>query len=179
MIPLILYAAFALLLLAAALRLLAPSGHEVARTLLPAEVPADYFPVHCRYFPQMRQLFSEEDAAFLATRGSPALRRRWKADRKRAARFYLRGLRQDFAGLNRLARALARYSAQLQAWQQAQVVWMNLRFQLLYRVALAHILLGLPAGEELQRVARMVGSLSGRLEKAGLHLASTSGALTP
>jgi hypothetical protein len=127
----------------------------------------------------MRLVFSPEDAAFLEARGSRSLVRRWKADRRRAARMYLKALQQDFAGLNRLARMLARHSAHLDARQQAQVLWLSLWFQLLYRVALAQIFVGLPAAWELHHMTRLVGSLSGRLEKAALTLEQSSAALIP
>jgi hypothetical protein len=173
MTELLLYATVVLLLAAAAkffLSLPAESGPGTQdRTA--------FFPVHCRYFPQMRQLFSREDAAFLAARSSPALLRRWKAERRHAARLYLKSLRDDFVALNRLARTLARHSARLDARQQAGVLWVNLRFQLLYQAAQAQIRLGLPAGAELQRIAWLVGNLGGQLEKAAFSLSTSPGTI--
>ncbi|HUK54175.1 MAG TPA: hypothetical protein VL099_12870 [Candidatus Binatia bacterium] len=179
MIDLYLYGTLAVLLLVAAIRLLLHSGPGAAAQRARREDPSRFFPVHCRYFPQMRQLFSIEDADFLATRGSPALLQRWRADRKHAALLYLSSLREDFAGLNRLSRNLARHAANLEAKQQAQVIGLNLQFQLLYTLATAQILMGLPAGAELQRITRLVAGLGGRLEKVALAPYPSSGSLIP
>lgn len=176
MTELLLYGTLALLLLAAAIKFLLPPRPGA----LPGpEDPAGYFPVHCRYFPQMRHVFSPEDGLFLSGCASPALLRRWKAERKRAALTYLRSLRQDFTGLHKLARLLARHSRQLDARQQAQVAWFNLRFQIMYRLAVAQILLGLPAAGELYSMTRLLGSLSGRLSRTSLAWNASPGALTP
>ena len=176
MTELILYGTLGLLLLAVVTKLLLSA--RAAPTTGRGE-PVEFFPRHCRYFPQMRQVFSPEDASFLKERSSRPLLRRWKADRRSAARLYLQSLREDFSGLHRLWRTLARYSAQLEPRQQASVAWVSLRFQLLFLAAEVQILAGLPAGAELQRMAWLVGNMSGRLEKAALTLDSDSGTLTP
>jgi len=179
MTDLFLYGTLALLLLAAAIRLLLPRASASESPRSTNDPSTALFPVHCRFFPQMRQLFSTEDAAFLAAHGSPALLRHWRADRRTVARLYLSSLREDFAGLDRLARILARNSTRLEARQQSQVVWLNLRFRLLHRLAVAQILLGLPADREMQRMTRLLGSLSGRLEKVALEMNPAAGTITP
>ena len=179
MTELLLYGALALLLLAGAIRLLLHSGARTASSSAWRGRPAEFFPVHSRYFPQMRWVFSADDAEFLSARCSPVLLRRWKADRRRAARLYLHALREDFARLNRLARLLARHSRRLDPKQQAQVVWLNLQFQALWRLALLQVILGLPAAGELGRMTELVGTLGGRLEKAAITLDASSAALTP
>ncbi len=179
MMELLLYGTLSLLLLAVALRVLLYPARTKPSCPDEGKGFPDYFPVHCRYFPQMRQVFSPEDADFLAERGSSGLFRRWRRERQQAARLYLASLREDFNRLNRLARYLARSSERLEARQQRQVLWLNLRFQFMFRLALAQILIGLPAGKELRRMTRLLASLGGDLENAALHLKEPSGALAP
>ena len=174
-----LYGALVLLLLAAVIVLLRRSRSARISGRGAGDGSTDFFPVHCRHFPQMRQVFSPEDAAFLTAHASPKLLHRWKADRKRAARLYLHALRDDFAALGRLARMLARHSSHLEPGQQARVLWLGLQFQVLYNLALAQILVGGTAGGELRRLTRLVGSLGGQLEKTALTLEASSGMLTP
>ena len=140
---------------------------------------AEFFPVHCRFFPHVRQALSWEDAAFLAGRASPAVYRRWRRGRRRAGRMYLAGLRQDFTRLNRLARLLSRSSPRVKARQEAELLWLNLRFQLLCGMVLFRILLGQPAAEDLGRMAGLIGGLGSRLEQASLTLDLPAGAITP
>jgi len=140
---------------------------------------AEFFPVHCRFFPHVRQALSWEDAAFLAGRASPAVYRRWRKGRRRAGRMYLIGLRQDFAGLNRLARLLSVFSPRVKGWQEGELLLLNLRFQILYRTVAFRILLGRPAAEDLGRMAAIIGGLGSRLEQASLTLDLPAGAITP
>ena len=141
--------------------------------------PAEFFPVHSRYFPQVRHALSCEDAPYLAGRASPAVYRRWRKAVRRAGRKYLVGLREDFSGLNRLARHLTLYSPQVKAGQEAELLRLNLRFQFLYGVVVWHFLLGRPAGERLEQMAGLIGGLGSRLEQAALAPEISSGAVTP
>jgi len=141
-------------------------------------VPSEFFPVHCRYFPQVRLALSSDDAAYLAERASPPVRRRWNKCRRRAGRLYLMGLREDFARLNRLARLLSRYSPQVKARQEAELLWLDLRFQFLYEMVVLRILLGRPASEDLGRMASLIGSLGSRLEQAALSLDLPAGVIS-
>jgi len=95
---------------------------------------AEFFPVHCRYFPQVRHALSREDAPYLTGRGSPVVYRRWRKAIRRAGCLYLAGLREDFSRLNRLARLLSLYSAQVRVGQEAELFRLNLYFQLLYGI---------------------------------------------
>jgi len=147
------------------------------RSRLPST--AEFFPVHCRYFPQMRHALSLDDAAWLAGRGSPAVYRPWKKAVRRAGRMYLVGMREDFARLNRLARLVSLYSPQVRARQEAELLRLNLRFQLLYRMVLLRFWLGRPALGLLGQMASLIGSFGSRLEQAALALNLPPGAVTP
>ncbi len=140
---------------------------------------AEFFPVHCRFFPHVRQALSWEDAAFLAGRASPAVYKRWRKGRRRAGRMYLAGLRQDFAGLNRLARLLSVLSPKVKTRQEGELLLLNLRFQILYGMVVFRILLGWPAAEDMGRMAAIIGGLGSRLEQASLALDFPAGAITP
>jgi hypothetical protein len=127
----------------------------------------------------MRHALSLDDAAWLAGRSSPAIYRPWKKAVRRAGRMYLVGLSEDFARLNRLARLVSLYSPQVRARQEAELLRLNLRFQLLYRMVLLRFWLGQPAVGNLGQMASLIGSLGSRLEQAALTLNVPSGALTP
>jgi hypothetical protein len=173
------YLVAVLLLLGASALLLRPPREGRSAQGSRAAVPSEFFPVHCRYFPQVRQSLSSDDAAYLASRASSAVCRRWKKGRRRAGRMYLAGLREDFARLNRLARLLSRSSPQVRARQEGELLWLNLRFQLLYGMVVFRILLGRPAAEELGQMASLIGGLGSRLEQAALALGLPAGAITP
>jgi hypothetical protein len=179
MTELLLYIVGVVLLLAATALLLRRPRAGVAGTGAPPLMAAEFFPVHCRYFPQVRHALSPEDSAYLARRGLPAVHRRWKKSQRRASRLYLAGLREDFSRLNRLARLLALYSPQVRARQELELAWLNLQFQLLYGIVVCRFLLGRPAVGSFGRMAALIGSLGSRLEQAALSLDVGSGALTP
>jgi len=150
-------------------------GTAVARRLAP---PAEFFPVHCRYFPQVRHALSREDAPFLAGRSSPETYRRWSKAVRRAGRLYLAGLREDFSRLNRLARLLSLYSPEVRGGQEVETVRLNLRFQVLYAIVWWRFALGWPVGERLEQMATLIGTLGSRLEQARLPSELSSGAAT-
>ena len=167
-----------LLVSAAAFLLRFPGPHRAGSRTRHAD-PAEFFPVHCRFFPQVRQSLSREDAAFMSARASPGVRRRWERHRRHVGRMYLSGLREDFSRLNRLSRLLALHSPRVRARQEAELLWLNLRFQLLYGLVFSQILLGRPAAENLGHIASLVGALGGRLEQAALTLAAPAETVTP
>jgi hypothetical protein len=166
-----------LLLGASALLLRQPREGRAAERGRPA-TPSEFFPVHCRYFPQVRMALSSDDALYLAGRASPPVRRQWNKCRRRAGRLYLMGLREDFARLSRLARLLSRYSPQVKARQEAELLWLHLRFQFLYEMVVFRILLGRPASEDLGRMASLIGGLGSRLEQAALSLDLPAGVIS-
>ena len=129
---------------------------------------------HCRFFPQLRQALSPSDEAFLAERASPAVLREWRETRSRVLREFLAGLYDDFARLNRLARAVSRMAPQLDTLREAELFSMDLRFRLLYHLALAELSLGRRPADALPRLADMVGALGSAMEKAASALAAES-----
>lgn len=179
MTQLALYVVAGLLLLgAAALLLHQPLAGRAGRRSRTAEL-SEFFPVHSRYFPQVRHALSSEDAEYLAGRGSPTVYRRWKKSLRHATRMYLAGLREDFSRLNRLARVLSLYSPQVRVRQEVELAWLNVQFQLLYGIVLWRFLLDRPTAGHFGQLASLIGSLGSRLEQAALALDVRSGTLTP
>ena len=175
---LILYLGAAALLAGGVLLLLRRSRPDVAAPAGRPDSQAEFFPVHCRYFPQVRHAFSAEDAPYLADRGSPAVYRRWRKAMRRAGRMYLRGLREDFSRLNLLAREVALHSPEVRGRQEAELLRLNLQFQVLYGIVLWRFLLGRPVGARLEQMAALIGNLGSRLEQAALAPEISSGAAT-
>jgi len=121
---------------------------------------------HAVHFPQIRQALSPADWAFLTARGTAKLARRATADRRRAAIEYLDALHRDLRGLLWLARVLAALSPQVAARQEAERLWLAVRFECRYQMVRGMFLLGLRPQWQLQRVTEMVGALSARLDAA-------------
>ena len=174
-----LYIALAILVAAALVLLLRRPRTGSAPRLGRPPAPPEFFPVHCRYFPQMRHALLWDDAAYLAGRGSPDVQRRWRKAMRRAGRLYFAGLREDFSRLNRLGRLASLYSPEVRAKQEAELAWLNLRFQFLYGIGLSRFLMGRPAGDCLEQMASLIGTLGRRLEQAALPPELSSGAITP
>lgn len=175
----VLYIAAVVLLLAVAALLLRRPRVGLALENRPPALSPEFFPVHCRYFPQMRHAVSADDCVYLAGRGSPAVYRRWKKSVRRATRLYLAALREDFSRLNRLARLLSLYSPQVRLRQEVELAWRNVQFQMLYGLVWCRFLLGRPAVGSFGRMASLIGTLGSRLEQAALALDVDPSALTP
>jgi len=121
---------------------------------------------HAVHLPQIRQALSPADWAFLSARGSAKLARRAAVDRRRAAIEYLDALHRDLQGLLWLARVLAALSPEVAARQEAERLWLAVRFECRYQMVRGMVRLGLTPQRQLQRVTEMVGSLSARLDAA-------------
>jgi hypothetical protein len=179
MTQLLLYIVFVVFLLGAAAVLLRRPRADSARKRHLSAIPAEFFPIHSRYFPQVRHALSAEDSRYLAGRGSPSVYRCWKKSLRHAGRLYLAGLREDFSRLNRLARLLSLYSPHLALRQEVELARLSLQFQFLYGLVFLWFLLDRPAADHLGQMAALIGSLGSRLEQAALALNVGSGALTP
>jgi hypothetical protein len=131
-------------------------------------------PIHCQYFPILQQVLATGDREYLIRRASPRLRRRVRAERRRTARQFLGGLREDFARVNQLAVIVARLSPKVERkaeWRRLRLV---VRFQLLYEFVWLDLALGGSAVRELVQLTRLIGSTSSRLEAAIYELGRLS-----
>jgi hypothetical protein len=129
---------------------------------------------HCRYFPQLRQSLFPADEAYLTSRVSPGVLREWRESRRRVMRGLLAGLYEDFARLNRMARAVSRVAPQLDNLREAELFWLGLRFRLFYRLALLELGLGHRPVNAYLRLTAMIGGLGSNLERAAAALAEES-----
>lgn len=123
-------------------------------------------PLHSRHFPAVQQALAPGDREYLARRASARLRRRVRAERRRIARQFLAGLREDFGRLNRMAVIVARLSPQLERSSEWRRFRLLARFQFFYALVWLNLELGGSAIRELVQLTRLIGSTSSRLEAA-------------
>ncbi len=121
---------------------------------------------HVTYFPQVRQTMAAQDFAFLASRGSRALTRRVRKERRKIALAYLACLRSDFLKLWRLARVIASMSTQVGVSQELERFRLGLTFSWRYEMIRIKILFGFAPLPELGSLSDVVSRLSIRLETA-------------
>lgn len=123
-------------------------------------------PNHCRYFVQIQRALASDDWEFVRRRGPRALQRRVRADRNRVAQLYLRGLREDFSRLNRLARIVASLSPRVERRQEWERFELFCRFEFLYLLVSLNLRMGGRATGELRRLTGVVSSLASQMETA-------------
>ncbi len=179
MIEQVFYIAAALLVAGAVVLLLRRPRRGFATGTGRPPASSEFFPVHCRYFPQVRHALTAEDAPYLASHASPEVYRRWRKSTRKAGRLYLAALREDFSRLNRLARVISLHSPRVRFQQELELLRMNFYFQFLYGGVVLRFLLGRPAGDRLEQMASFIVSVGGRLEQAALAPHISAGAVTP
>jgi hypothetical protein len=121
---------------------------------------------HATYFGVIRQAMSEEDLAFLASRGPVRLVRRAHKERQRIAMLYLAELRTDFERLLRLARVIAVLSPQVAAAHEFERLRLTVRFSWRYRMVLLGLYAGLLLLPQLSGLSQIVSELAFRMETA-------------
>jgi len=131
---------------------------EPATELLP--------PSHVCYYAQIRQALARADREYLAHRATPAVRRRWEADRRTVVRGFLAGLKEDYVRLERLGRTVASLSPELSHELERERLWLGVRFRFWYGV-----LWVAPLGSRwtlrlLDRTTNLVGSIADRTAAA-------------
>lgn len=89
-------------------------------------------PVHCNHFAQLQQVLGMDDRAFIEQRLPKYVARKWRGERREVVQLYIRGLRQDFRGLEQLARSLAALSPKISRKQEWEWAWLGVQFRLLY-----------------------------------------------
>jgi hypothetical protein len=175
MIAVLFFCALGIALLAAVVTLLPPRAASPARVSSSTGIdPAELAARHCRYFPQIRQAFSEKDEVYLKRRASAGVLRDWREARQRVMREFLEGLHDDFVRLNRSARTVSRLAPQLDNLHEAELFWMGVRFRLVYRLALMELSAGHRPVNDFLRLADMVGELGSALQQAASALAEDS-----
>lgn len=89
-------------------------------------------PVHCKHFVQIQQVLKTCDQVFIEQRLPKDITKKWRGERREVVRLYIRGLRQDFRGLEQLARSLAALSPKVNRKQEWEWAWLGIQFRLLY-----------------------------------------------
>ncbi len=120
--------------------------------------------LHCRHFPQLRQVLSRVDENFLRERMTTADQRKWRAERRRVAKEFLKGLHEDFVRLDRLARTVAALSPEVNRSQEAERVWLGMRFRMSHNLVEAQLAFGSLAPRDVVHLAEMVGSYAAKIE---------------
>jgi len=134
----------------------------------------ELFPLHCRYFPQLRQVLSRGDEQYMRQRASRQLQQRWRAERRQVAQQFLAGLREDFLRLNRLAATVASLSPRVDQQQEAERFRLALRFRLLCLLVQLRLKLGPAPLEELTGLANLISTLAVELERGIAALEESS-----
>jgi hypothetical protein len=137
-----------------------PRGADLLRTLSSDSL----LPQHYRYFPQISRALSAEDAAFLQSRATAAVRRAALQARRTVALQFLAGLRDDYQKLDRLARVLASLAPSASQRREAERFWLAFRFALQWRVLWLEIWSGATPISELQKMAGFIGGLAAQMQ---------------
>ena len=133
-----------------------PAGFEAVNVI----------PMHFRFFPQIRQALSEADDKYLGEVASPDVARRAREERRKVARHYLRGLREDFSNLEQLGRMIAAMSPVVSRRQEMERLGLSLKFQFVYALVWVRFSSGaMPVGQ-IQYLTGLVGRLATRMEQA-------------
>ena len=121
---------------------------------------------HATYLPLIRQALSANDIAFVASRGSVALARKIRKDRRRVVLAYLAALHEDFTRLLRFARVVATLSPEVATAQEAERLWLSMQFACRYQMLRAAVYSGVLPQRSLDALSHMVSELAVRMETA-------------
>jgi len=121
---------------------------------------------HATYLPLIRQMLSPGDLVFVAARGFPELFHHVRKERRRVALSYLTALREDFAGLLRLAAVVAAMSPDLAPAQETERMWLNVQFECRYQMLRIALYMGVYPQRRLDALSSVVSELAVRMETA-------------
>lgn len=121
-------------------------------------------PVHCRHFPQIQHALNASDQTFVERRLPAEIARQWRAERREVIQLYFQGLRQDFLGLEKLARLLAALSPAVKRRQEWEWLRLGIQFRILYRMTQVRLVIYTMPTAELIRLTEMLTALKFILE---------------
>lgn len=175
MTTMVIFVGIALALLVALLWLMRerPQARELPDAELKSRIE-ELFPLHLRYFAQVRQALSPADQEYLSLRASRRIQRQARAERLDVARRFLDGLQEDFFRLERLARAVAALSPAVSRSQEAERLWLGLRFRILHRAVWLRLATGGVSLPQLTRLTELVGNLAAQIEASMAALEEVS-----
>jgi hypothetical protein len=136
-----------------------------------AALPA---PRHYRYFRQIWQALSVADSEYLIQNAPPQVAKRALRERRAVARGFLKGLREDFSNLARLARIIAALSPEVSHKQETERLILTLKFQLLYALVWLRLSAGNLPLQQLDHLTGLVGRLTARMDEAMAEIAAQS-----
>jgi hypothetical protein len=161
----IIYVTLGLIALAAVAALFWPRGAKRAdRGAIAALSPEDLVLQHAKYFPLVRQALTGADLADFGERIPRSTRRRVRRERRKVARRYLEGLREDYLRLERFGRLVAAHSPKVDARLEGQRVRIGARFRMTYAMVSMRLALGQVPVPAFEHMTQMLGSLATRLE---------------
>ena len=131
-------------------------------------------PRHFHYFPQIRQALSDADEKYLLKVASPQVAQQALRQRREVARRFLDGLREDFVGLEQVARMVATLSPVISRSQETERLLLGLQFHFYYRLVRLRILTGRVPLEQIQHLTELVGRLTARMEQAMTAISALS-----
>lgn len=123
-------------------------------------------PKHYQYFPQIRQALSEADGRYLDEAAPAHVARQARRARRRVARDFLLGLREDYSNLEQLGRMIAAMSPEISHRQEAERFALGLKFQLICWLVRLRLLTGNLPVRQIQYLTGLVGSLAAQMEQA-------------
>jgi hypothetical protein len=132
------------------------------------------FPKHYRYFPQIRQALSADDNHYLREVAPHDVAQQVVRERRAIARKFLRGLREDFSGLERLARMVASLSPVVSRRQESERILLGFQFRLLYTLVWLRLSTGTVPLQQVEQLTELIGRLALRMEQAMAQISALS-----
>jgi hypothetical protein len=139
-----------------------PRGADLLRTVSAETL----LPQHYKYFPQVSQAISREDARYLQLRATPAVRRSARRARRTVALKFLTGLRDDYRRLDRLARVLTSLAPAANQQREVQRILLFWQFEFRWRMLWLEVWTGATPVTQLQSIAGFIGALAARTQNS-------------
>lgn len=129
---------------------------------------------HAVNFQHVRQVFESGDDQYLAERVDRALLRSVRKERRRVARKFLEGLREDFLRLEEVSSIVAVLSAEVDARHEWRRFRLAAEFRLKYAALRAKYAVGLATADSFLNLAWIVSSRAMELERAVAEIAASA-----
>lgn len=134
---------------------------------------------HYRYFPQIRQALSADDAQYLKEKAPPRAAKQALRERRAVARRFIEGLHEDFSNLARLGRIIAALSPEVSREQETERLILSLKFQMVYALVWLRLFTGNLPIHRLEHLTGLVGRLAARMEEAMTRISALSAGQLP
>jgi len=131
-------------------------------------------PMHYRYFREIRQALSKDDAEYLLRAAPRNVSKQALRERRNVALGFLKGLRDDFSNISRLGRIIAALSPEISHKQEAERLKLTVQFQLLYAVVWLRLYTGNLPIRQLERLTGLVSRFAARMDEAMTEISAQS-----